>query len=123
MKKHFLAILYSFTSLLIGSFIVSILYYFNITSDKFNNILLYFISISSIFIGSTYFSKNMKYKGLINGIIYFLIWFIIMLFLSLFIFKTHFGIKNIIYYIILLIFSLIAGVLGKNLEDKSDEVI
>ena len=82
MKKHFLAILYSFTSLLIGSFIVSILYYFNITSDKFNNILLYFISISSIFIGSTYFSKNMKYKGLINGIIYFLIWFIIMLFLS-----------------------------------------
>lgn len=123
MKKHFLAILYSFVSLLIGSFIVSILYYFNITSDKFNNILLYFISISSIFIGSTYFSKNMKYKGLINGIIYFLIWFIIMLFLSLFIFKTHFGIKNIIYYIILLIFSLIAGVLGKNLEDKSDEVI
>ena len=123
MKKHFLAILYSFTSLLIGSFIVSILYYFNITSDKLNNILLYFISISSIFIGSTYFSKNMKYKGLINGIIYFLIWFIIMLFLSLFIFKTHFGIKNIIYYIILLIFSLIAGVLGKNLEDKSDEVI
>ena len=123
MKKHFLAILYSFVSLLIGSFIVSILYYFNITSDKFNNILLYFISISSIFIGSTYFSKNMKYKGLINGIIYFLIWFIIMLFLSLFIFTTHFGIKNIIYYIILLIFSLIAGVLGKNLEDKSDEVI
>lgn len=123
MKKHFLAFLYSFTSLLIGSFIVSILYYFNITSDKFNNILLYFISISSIFIGSTYFSKNMKYKGLVNGIIYFLIWFIIMLFLSLIIFKTHFGIKNIIYYIILLIFSLIAGVLGKNLEDKSDEVI
>lgn len=123
MKKHIGAFLYSFTSLLIGSFIVSILYYFNITSDKFNNILLYFISISSIFIGSTYFSKNMKYKGLINGIIYFLIWFIIMLFLSLFIFKTHFGIKNIIYYIILLIFSLIAGVLGKNLEDKSDEVI
>ncbi len=123
MKKHIGAFLYSFTSLLIGSFIVSILYYFNITSDKFNNILLYFISISSIFIGSTYFSKNMKYKGLVNGIIYFLIWFIIMLFLSLIIFKTHFGIKNIIYYIILLIFSLIAGVLGKNLEDKSDEVI
>ena len=123
MKKHIGAFLYSFTSLLIGSFIVSILYYFNITSDKFNNILLYFISISSIFIGSTYFSKNMKYKGLINGVIYFLIWFIIMLFLSLIIFKTHFGIKNIIYYIILLIFSLIAGVLGKNLEDKSDEVI
>lgn len=123
MKKHIGAFLYSFTSLLIGSFIVSILYYFNITSDKFNNILLYFISISSIFIGSTYFSKNMKYKGLINGVIYFLIWFIIMLFLSLIVFKTHFGIKNIIYYIILLIFSLIAGVLGKNLEDKSDEVI
>lgn len=123
MKKHIGAFLYSFTSLLIGSFIVSILYYFNITSDKFNNILLYFISISSIFIGSTYFSKNMKYKGLVNGIIYFLIWFIIMLFLSLIVFKTHFGIKNIIYYIILLIFSLIAGVLGKNLEDKSDEVI
>mgnify|MGYP000005437820 FL=1 len=123
MKKYFLAFLYSFAILLIGSFITSILYYFNITGDKFNNILLYFISISSIFIGSTYFSKNMKYKGIINGIIYFLIWFIIMLFLSLVIFKAHFGIKNIIYYIVLLMFSLIAGILGKNLDDKNDEVI
>ena len=123
MKKYFLAFLYSFAIFLIGSFITSVLYYFNITSDKFNNILLYFISISSIFIGSTCFSKNMKYKGLINGVIYFLIWFVIMLFLSLVIFKTHFGIKNIIYYIVLLMFSLIGGVLGKNLDDKNDEVI
>jgi putative membrane protein (TIGR04086 family) len=108
--------------IIIGSLISSILYYFNITSDKINNILLYLISIAAIFTGSLSFAKNMNYKGIISGLIYFAFWFIIMLLLSIFAFKATFSINSIIYYGIVLIFSLLAGVIGKNVKEENDDI-
>lgn len=82
-------------------------------------IFIYVTSILALFIGSIKFSKNIKYKGIINGLIYFIIWFIIMLFFSLVIFKTNYTLKNLVYYIVLLIFSIIGGILGKNLQEET----
>lgn len=119
-KKYLIPILYTLTIVLIGTFLSSILYYFNITTDKLNNILLYLISIVGIFTGSIFFSKETKYKGIINGLLYFVGWFVIMLLSSLIIFKTSFKINSLIYYSIILIFSMLGGIIGKNLKEEND---
>ena len=94
MKKYLYPVLYTLGIILIGTLISSILYYFNITSDKINTIFLYAISILAIFIGTLSLAKNLKYKGLITGLIYFFGFFIISIIISLLIFKTSFGFKK-----------------------------
>ena len=84
MKKYLIPIGYSLGIILIGTLISSILYYFNITTDKLNKIFLYSISILSIFIGSLKLGKNL------------------------------------IYYLVLLVFSLLGGILGKNMNEEAD---
>ncbi len=121
MKKYLFPILYTVGITLIGGLITSILYYFNITSDKLNNIFLYVISILGIFIGAIKISINLNYKGIVSGVLYFLFWFIIMLFLSLVFFKTNFSLKNIIYYLVLLVFSIFGGIIGKNMQEESSD--
>lgn len=122
MKKYLIPGLYTLGIIIIGSLISSTLYYFNITSSKINSILLYLISIASIFTGSILFSKEMKYKGIISGIIYFMACFIIMGILSLLIFKANFKLTSLIYYLVILIFSMLGGVIGKNLKKENDGI-
>lgn len=122
MKKYLIPILVNVGVLLIGTLISSILYYFNITSDKINGIMLYLISFASIFVGSMMLAKNLKYKGIITGLFYFLFWFIISIFLSLVVFKSTFNIKNIIYYLILLVFTLLGSIIGKNIQKENDTI-
>lgn len=120
MKKYLIPILYTIGTTIIGTLFSSILYYFNLTSDKINNILLYLISILGIFIGSIIFSKNIKFKGILNGFIYFIFWFIIIILLSFIVYKINFKISNLIYYFIILIFSILGGIIGKNLKEEND---
>ena len=114
MKKYLFPSIYTILIILLGSLITSILYYFNITSDKLNSILLYLVGVISIFVGSLLTSKKSNKKGIISGLIYFIIFALICLFLSLIVFKSNFSISSLIYYIVLLVFSLLAGIIGKN---------
>ncbi len=120
MKKYLLPILYSLGIMVIGCLITSVLYYFNITSDKINTILLYLISIVSIFVGALKLSQNLNQKGIITGLIYFTFWFVIMIFISLVIFKVNFKLSNFIYYAILLIFSMLGAIIGRNTKEETD---
>lgn len=122
MKKYVFPGLYSLGVILIGALFSSLLYYLNVTGDKLNSSILYATSIIAIFVGALKLAKNLKYKGLITGVIYFSIWFIIMLFFSLVIFKASFSIKNIIYYLVLLIFSILGSILGKNMQEETDAI-
>ena len=120
MKKYLMPILYTLAFLVIGTFFTSILYYFNITSDKVNQILIYLIAIIAMFIGSIIFAKNNKYKGIISGLLYFVGWFVIMLIMSLLVFKSSFKISSLIYYGVLMIFSVLGGIIGKNYQEEND---
>ena len=122
MKKYLIPVMVNIGIMLFGTLISSILYYFNLTRDKINDTILYLISFSSVFIGSLMLAKELKYKGLITGLFYFLFWFIMSIFLSLVIFKTDFNIKNIIYYLVLLTFSLLGSVIGKNVQKENDTI-
>lgn len=120
MKKYLTPILYTLAFLVIGTFFTSILYYFNITSDKVNQILIYLIAIIAMFVGSILFAKNNKYKGIISGLLYFVGWFVIMLIMSLLVFKSSFKISGLIYYGVLMIFSVLGGIIGKNYQEEND---
>lgn len=120
MKKYLTPILYTLAFLVIGTFFTSILYYFNITSDKVNQILIYLIAIIAMFVGSIIFAKNNKYKGIISGLLYFVGWFVIMLIMSLLVFKSSFKISGLIYYGVLMIFSVLGGIIGKNYQEEND---
>ncbi len=122
MKKNLLSFAYTISIILIGTLLNSILYYFDITSDKINTILLYLIGIIAIFVGAIKSSKENNQKGIITGLIYFCIWFFIMILTSLIFFKINFHFKDFIYYLILLIFSLLGGIIGKNMQDKTDDI-
>lgn len=122
MKKYLIPVMVNIGVMLIGTLISSILYYFNLTSDKINGIMLYLISFASIFVGSMMLAKELKYKGLITGLFYFLFWFIISIFISFVIFKCPFDIKNIIYYLVLLAFSLLGSIIGKNIQKENDTI-
>lgn len=122
MKKYLIPALYTLGIIFIGTLVASVLYYFNITSSKINSILLYLISIAGIFTGSILFSKEIKYKGIISGIIYFMACFIVMGILSLLVFKASFKLSSLIYYTVILIFSMLGGVIGKNLKEENDGI-
>ena len=122
MKKYLFAFIYGILIIFIGSPLSSILYYFNITTDKINNILIYLIGIIAIFIGSFKLSNELKYKGIITGTLYFFITLIFSVIISTFIFKINYSISNFIFYIILLIFSLLGGIIGKNYQTKNDAI-
>lgn len=122
MKKYLIPALYTLGIIVIGTLVSSALYYFNITSSKINSILLYLISIAGIFTGSILFSKEIKYKGIISGIIYFMACFIVMGILSLLVFKASFKLSSLIYYTVILIFSMLGGVIGKNLKEENDGI-
>ena len=55
MKKYVFPIIYSLVIMLIGGLLTTLLYYFNITNDKINKIILYLIGITAMFIGSCLF--------------------------------------------------------------------
>ena len=120
MKKYLFPIIYSVSIILVGGLISTVLYYFDITSTKVNNIFLYATAILSLFVGSLKLAKELNYKGFITGLLYFLFWFIIMLFLSLVIFKASFTLKSLIYYVVILLFSMLGGVLGKNMQEETE---
>lgn len=120
MKKYFFPFFYTLLIILLGALFSSILYYFDIIGDKLNTIILYLISIISIFTGALMLCRKIKQKGIIGGAIYFGIWFVIINIISLIIFKSKFSFNSFIYYFILLIFSIMGGVIGKNSQIEID---
>ena len=104
-KNILFSMLYSIICILILTFIVTILNYFNIISYDILNIVLKIILFISFFIGSLKF-KNLN-KKLIKGLYIILINLLLVVIISLF---TNF---NIINFIIVLISSLL-GYLIRN---------
>ena len=115
-KKYLYPIITSLGILLIGTFIISTLYYFNILSFKICNILLYINSIISIFIGSYNMSQKLKYKGIINGLIFYMIFTIISLSIAVILLKNTPKINSLLYFSLLLISSIISALISKNIH-------
>ncbi len=122
MKKYLYPVIYTVATITIGTFLLTILYFFNITSDKVNSILTYLVGIIAIFIGSFKLGSILKQKGIISGLIYFFLFFVVMFLTSLLIFNSKLGFNSFIYYIVLLLFSIFGGILGKNKQEEEADI-
>lgn len=117
-KKYFYIIFLPILIILISTFIISILNYFNIISLKLNEIFLYLTSIISLFIGSFNYAKIKKQKALISGIIYFIFYFLVIIISN--VINKSFTINTFIYILMLLLFSIFASIFGKNIKESKE---
>lgn len=113
--KYFLLILknigISFLIFLVLNFITTILGYFNILSNSTISIFQILISIISLFVGGVLIGAKSDKKGFLEGIKFGVIICLIFLLLNM-IFIKDFMFKNIFYYIILIVSSMIGGMIG-----------
>ena len=117
MLKHYLkyfSIL--LISIIIPIFILTIFNYFEIINNT--NILKLIITLISIFINSFFLGKNSKSKGYIEGLKFGIIFIIFITLLNL-ILVNEFSLKIIIYYILILITSMIGSTIGINKKNDA----
>lgn len=112
MINYLKSTLYTLSTILIGTILITILNYFNILNGIPLKIIMLLIPIISIFIGSFKLGKQSTKKGYIEGLKYGIIWTILLTIINLII--KNFTLLSIIYYIILILISTLSGSLGIN---------
>ena len=114
LKKLGFSFLYIIGSILILTFITTILSYFNILNDKVTSIVKIIIPIISMLIGGFYIGKNSLKKGFLEGIKLGLIFSIILIIFNYLALGNSFKFKYMLFYIILIISSILGSMIGIN---------
>lgn len=113
-KNFSKSLLISILLFLILTLLITILNYFNLLSLNGINISKILIPIISVLLGSFYMGTKAKNRGWLEGIKLSLLIIFILLIINLLIFKNNFAIKNLIYYLIILISSMVGSMIGIN---------
>ena len=111
---------YVFLSTIILSIIGTVFYYFNIISSNTMSIIKIIIIIISILLGSFIYGKNIKEKGLLEGIKLGFLIILILFLISYLGLNKSFKLKNIIYYLIIIGTSSIGSMIGLNKKKDSN---
>lgn len=112
MYKYLKSLIYT-SGILIGSCIIlTVFSYFGIIYGSVLKIIELLIPVISIFVGSYILGKNSNNKGYIEGIKYGSIW--VLLFLVINIIFKNFTYLSLVYYLILMIVSIFASIIGIN---------
>lgn len=112
MISYLKSMLYTSGIILITTIILTVLNYFNILSGLPLKITMLIIPIAGVFIGSFLIGKSSNQKGYIEGLKYGIVWIILLTIISLL--TKSFHITSIIYYVITLLLSVLASILGIN---------
>ena len=112
MTNYLKSILYSIIFILGGLLIITILNYFNILNGNTLSIVRSIIPLIGIFIGSFRLGKVSSKKGYIEGLKYSAFWLLIFILFNIIL--SNFSVTSIIYYIILILVSVIGSILGIN---------
>ncbi len=113
-KKIVKSLIIFFLSTLFLSFLITLLYHFNIMSNSIYTIFKFITPLFSLFLSSFIFGKQAEKRGWLEGIKIGGIVVLIFLIISSFLLNQDFSIKMMLYYIILLLSSLVGGMVGIN---------
>lgn len=119
LKNSLKSLLYIFSIIIVSTFLVTTLNYFNIIGPKLLTIFKILIILSSMFTGGIIIGKNSKQKGWLEGIKLGLIVTVILVLFKYLGLNQKFLITNIIYYIILTISCTLGSMIGIN-KKKND---
>lgn len=114
LKNLGFAYLYTNLSIFICTFIITIFSIINLIGSKFVSLLELITIILCLFINSFILGKKTSNKGFLEGLKLGIIFSLTYLLISLFIFKTNVEIKNIIFYILLIIIPMFGSMIGIN---------
>ena len=117
-KKLGISFLYIIAFILVITFFITLLNYFNIISDKVISIFKILIPIISLFIGGFYIGNHSNNKGYLEGLKLgglFSIFLLIFNFLAL---SNSFKLKYLLFYLIIIISSILGSMVGINIRKK-----
>ncbi len=113
MFKNLIHSLFYFVIILLSSTLVlTLLNYFNILSPKIISILKLIIPLTAMFVSSYKLGKQSEKKGYMEGIKIGAI--VIGLFLVILLLLDQFSVKSLLYYLILLLTSILSSMIGIN---------
>ena len=118
LKKLGFSFIYIISSLLILTFIITFLNYFNIISDKVISIFKILIPIISLFIGGFYIGKNSNSKGYLEGLKLGVIFSLILIIFNYLAFDYSFKLKYLLFYLIIITSSILGSMIGINKRKK-----
>lgn len=115
-KKYLISYAYTLGIIIGGTFLITVLNYFNIFTSNLTNIIKLIIVIVSMFIGAFLLGKKTLKKGYIEGIKYSILFIVLLVIINL-LFVKEFNVKSIIYFLIIIISSTFGSMLG--IKNKS----
>lgn len=118
LKKLGFSFLYIMGSMLVSTFIITLLSYFNIISDKIISIFIILIPIISLFIGGFYMGKNSNSKGYLEGLKLGSVFSIFLLIFNFLAFDNSFKLKYLLFYSIIIISCILGSMIGINKRKK-----
>ena len=114
LKKLGMSFIYTIGTILVLTFITTLLSYFNILNDKVTSIIKIIIPIISMLIGGFYIGKNSLKKGLLEGLKLGLIFSVLLIIFNHLALNNSFKFKYMLFYIILITSSILGSMIGIN---------
>lgn len=108
------SLIYSFAIIIISTFLITILNYFNLIGSKVLAVLKILIILISMFVGGYLIGKVSKQKGWLEGIKFGGITIIILALFNYLGLGQKFSITHLIYYLILIISCTLGSMIGIN---------
>jgi len=105
--------------LFIFLFLLTLLNYFNIINGSVLSVLEIIISVLALFVGGMFVGRGSNSKGYLHGIYLGIIISIIFLASSLIFFDYSFEIKSLLFYLILIVSSMIGAMVGISKVEKN----
>lgn len=118
--KYLKALLYMLISIVVFSFLLSTLNYFDIIGNGVMNVFQIIAMIVSMFVGGFYIGKNSSSKGYLQGLKIGGIAFAILFLLNLFGFGNGFSLEKLLFYLIVIVSSITGSVIGINKNKQNN---
>lgn len=116
--KYLKSLLYILISILISTILITTVNYFDILGNNIIKYLKLIVLVISILIGSIYIGRRSKSKGYLEGIKIGLITIFILILLNYLGFDNKISLDIIIYYLIILVSSILGSIIGINKKLK-----
>ena len=119
-KKYAICLGYTFIFIIGATLILTILNYFNIIKGTMLTILKVIIPLASIFISSIKLGLQTNEKGYIEGLKLGTIFIFIIFLFSILGLSTKLSLFHLLYYIAILLFSVLGAMLGINKKQATE---
>lgn len=118
LKNALISIGYMVGIIAISTFLLTILNYFDIIGKSMLSIFKILVALISLFVGGFLIGKKSKQKGWLEGLKVSLIFIVILILFNILGLSQKIELKNILYYLILIISCMFGGMIGINKKNQ-----